>query len=289
MPRFENRELIISATLSQNFNKLEGDVGKNGASIANLTNLNTSLTQKLSKIEGDVRANDADIDNLNDIINNLQNQVSNINESWVRNIYDSKIQDIINKLEGFKNDINKSVDQKLNAVKIDIGSNTVNLTNLGDTINRIQNQLSNINEQWVKDITDNSVKELVGDINNFKTEINNSVNDKLRNFELKFGDLTTNLKNEFISNINNRLNSEIQRLEGLLSAQTDRLNALLSPEQIKGLYESNPDTNVFTDAEKVKLAGIIPGANITDHDTVKAAGAVMEGDIIFGGDCAIMF
>lgn len=39
-----------------------------------------------------------------------------------------------------------------------------------------------------------------------------------------------------------------------------------SPEQVKQLYESNPDTNAFTDPEKSKLAGVATGAtaNATD-------------------------
>jgi len=44
-------------------------------------------------------------------------------------------------------------------------------------------------------------------------------------------------------------------------------------EEIKTAYESNSDTNVFTDTEKTKLSGIAPGADVTDSTTVSAAGA----------------
>jgi hypothetical protein len=44
---------------------------------------------------------------------------------------------------------------------------------------------------------------------------------------------------------------------------------------IKTKYESNADTNAFTDAEQTKLAGIEAGADVTDATNVSAAGAVM--------------
>ena len=47
---------------------------------------------------------------------------------------------------------------------------------------------------------------------------------------------------------------------------------------IKSSYESNPDTNAFTDAEQAKLAGIENGADVTDSVNVDASGAVMEYD-----------
>lgn len=44
---------------------------------------------------------------------------------------------------------------------------------------------------------------------------------------------------------------------------------------LKTAYESNADTNAFTDAEKAKLTGIETGADVTDVTNVTAAGAVM--------------
>lgn len=49
--------------------------------------------------------------------------------------------------------------------------------------------------------------------------------------------------------------------------------------EIKTLYESNPNTNAFTDAEKSKLAGIEAGADVTDTANVTAAGALMDSEL----------
>ena len=48
---------------------------------------------------------------------------------------------------------------------------------------------------------------------------------------------------------------------------------------IKTKYESNPDTNGFTDAEKTKLAGVEAGADVTDAANVQAAGALMDSEL----------
>lgn len=42
----------------------------------------------------------------------------------------------------------------------------------------------------------------------------------------------------------------------------------ITPEDIKSWYESNPDTNAFTDKEKAKLAGISDGAEVNRVDDV---------------------
>lgn len=46
----------------------------------------------------------------------------------------------------------------------------------------------------------------------------------------------------------------------------------ITPEDIKKWYESNPDTNAFTDANKAKLAGIADGAEVNRVDDVLVAG-----------------
>ena len=46
-----------------------------------------------------------------------------------------------------------------------------------------------------------------------------------------------------------------------------------SAAEIKTAYESNADTNAFTDAEQTKLAGIEASADVTDTANVTAAGA----------------
>ncbi len=53
---------------------------------------------------------------------------------------------------------------------------------------------------------------------------------------------------------------------------------LADSQAIKTSYESNPDTNAFTDIEKAKLAGIEDNADVTDSINVDNAGAVMESD-----------
>lgn len=46
----------------------------------------------------------------------------------------------------------------------------------------------------------------------------------------------------------------------------------ITPEDIKRWYEANPDTNVFTDAQKAKLAGISDGAEVNRVDDVLVNG-----------------
>jgi hypothetical protein len=385
----ENFKTEINRTINQKLNKVEVDSGNTAVNLTNIEDaidriqsqlvnineswvrdisdkktqelvgnldnfkneINRSINQKLNKFEIDLGSNSINLENLGDTITRIQNQITNINESWVKDISDAKIQEILAKLENFKTEINRNINQKFNKYEIDLGNNTINienlagtialiqnqlanideswvrniskdlvgdlndfkieinrsinqkftqfevnlgnntinLTNLGDTVALIQNQMANIDESWVRSIYDTRIQELVGNINNFKTEINNNINNRLNKFETNFGDISLNLKNEFISNINQRLESEIVRLEDVFQTQIDSFRTFLTPEQIKVLYESNPDTNIFTDKEKVKLAGIMPNADVTNYETVKTAGAVMEGDILFGGDCATMF
>lgn len=52
--------------------------------------------------------------------------------------------------------------------------------------------------------------------------------------------------------------------------------------EIKTAYESNANTNAFTDADHSKLDGIEAGADVTDATNVGAAGAVMDSDISAG-------
>ena len=52
----------------------------------------------------------------------------------------------------------------------------------------------------------------------------------------------------------------------------------ITPEDIKRWYESNPDTNAFTDAEKAKLAGISDGAEVNRVDDVLVDGRSVLAD-----------
>ena len=49
--------------------------------------------------------------------------------------------------------------------------------------------------------------------------------------------------------------------------------------EIKTAYESNADTNAFTDAEQTKLSGIEASADVTDTANVTAAGALMDSEV----------
>ena len=56
------------------------------------------------------------------------------------------------------------------------------------------------------------------------------------------------------------------------------VNKNLDAASIKTLYESNAQTNAFTDTDESKLDAIEASADVTDATNVAAAGAVMEGD-----------
>ena len=272
-------ESWVKSISDKKINKLVGDLD------SFKTEINTTINQKISKFETDLGNNSVSLVNLGDTITRIQNQLGNINEAWIKNIFDTKIQETIGGLESFKTEINTALNQRINKVEIDLGNNTLNLNNLGDTITRIHNQLGNINEAWVGNITDRKIQAVVGNLTSFKTEINKTVTNKLSQFEVDLGDLSLNLRNEFVTNINEK----IEKVQVNFQPQIDKLRAMFTPDQIKVLYESNPDTNVFTDVEKTKLAGIMPNADVTSPESVREAGAVMEGDVLFGGDCATMF
>jgi hypothetical protein len=64
------------------------------------------------------------------------------------------------------------------------------------------------------------------------------------------------------------------KLDGIEAGAT----ADQTSSEIKTAYESNADTNAYTDAEQTKLSGIEASADVTDATNVAAAGAVMESD-----------
>tara|TARA_R110000744_G_scaffold87119_1_gene170209 strand:+ start:838 stop:2043 length:1206 start_codon:yes stop_codon:yes gene_type:complete len=57
------------------------------------------------------------------------------------------------------------------------------------------------------------------------------------------------------------------------------VNKDLDAASIKASYESNADTNAFTDAEHSKLSGIETAADVTDTTNVTAAGALMDSEV----------
>lgn len=69
--------------------------------------------------------------------------------------------------------------------------------------------------------------------------------------------------------------SDGTKLDGIESGATADQTAA----QIKTAYESNSDTNAFTDADHSKLDGIEASADVTDTANVTAAGALMDSEV----------
>jgi hypothetical protein len=65
------------------------------------------------------------------------------------------------------------------------------------------------------------------------------------------------------------------KLDGIESGATADQTA----SEIKTAYESNADTNAFTDADHSKLDGIEASADVTDTTNVTAAGALMDSEL----------
>jgi len=65
------------------------------------------------------------------------------------------------------------------------------------------------------------------------------------------------------------------KLDGIESGATADQTAA----EIKTAYESNADTNAFTDADHTKLDGIEASADVTDTTNVTAAGALMDSEV----------
>ena len=73
------------------------------------------------------------------------------------------------------------------------------------------------------------------------------------------------------------------KLDGIETGAT----ADQSASEIKTAYESNSDTNAFTDADHTKLDGIEASADVTDATNVNAAGAVMNSDLDAKGELLV--
>jgi hypothetical protein len=65
------------------------------------------------------------------------------------------------------------------------------------------------------------------------------------------------------------------KLDGIESGATADQTAA----EIKTAYESNANTNAFTDADETKLDGIEASADVTDTTNVTAAGALMDSEV----------
>jgi len=71
------------------------------------------------------------------------------------------------------------------------------------------------------------------------------------------------------------VSSDGSKLDGIESGATADQTA----GEIKTAYESNTDTNAFTDSDQSKLLGIEAGADVTDTANVTAAGALMDSEV----------
>ena len=85
------------------------------------------------------------------------------------------------------------------------------------------------------------------------------------------------IKAKYESNADTNEFSDLEKSK--LAGIEDNATADQTASEIKSLYESNADTNEFSDLEKSKLAGIEDNADITDSANVDAAGAMMDSDI----------
>jgi hypothetical protein len=114
---------------------------------------------------------------------------------------------------------------------------------------------------------------IVGDGTNFVLESDNTARTSLG---LGTGDSPTFTNISVSGTVDGRdVAADGTKLDGIESGATADQTA----GEIKTAYESNADTNAFTDAEQTKLSGIETGADVTDVDNVTAAGALMDSEV----------
>ena len=114
---------------------------------------------------------------------------------------------------------------------------------------------------------------IVGDGANFVLESGNTARTSLG---LGTGDSPTFTNISVSGTVDGRdVAADGTKLDGIESGATADQTA----GEIKTAYESNADTNAFTDAEQTKLSGIETGADVTDTLNVTAAGALMDSEV----------
>lgn len=114
---------------------------------------------------------------------------------------------------------------------------------------------------------------IVGDGTNFVLESGNTARTSLG---LGTGDSPTFTNISVSGTVDGRdVAADGTKLDGIESGATADQTA----GEIKTAYESNADTNAFTDAEQTKLSGIETGADVTDTLNVTAAGALMDSEV----------
>jgi len=114
---------------------------------------------------------------------------------------------------------------------------------------------------------------IVGDGTNFVLESGNTARTSLG---LGTGDSPTFTNISVSGTVDGRdVAADGTKLDGIESGATADQTA----GEIKTAYESNADTNAFTDAEQTKLSGIEALADVTDTANVTAAGALMDSEV----------
>jgi len=96
------------------------------------------------------------------------------------------------------------------------------------------------------------------DINAIVDALENSKVDKVAGKGLSTNDYTDADKSK-VDSIDAK---DADTLQAAKDYADDRISEEITAEKVKQLYEANPDTNAFTDAEKAKLAGIEEGAQV---------------------------
>jgi hypothetical protein len=115
----------------------------------------------------------------------------------------------------------------------------------------------------------NELAAALGDDPNFSTTITTSIATKL---PLSGGTMTGDITFNSTQLFDGRdVSADGSKLDGIESGATADQTAA----EIKTAYESNSNTNAFTDAEQTKLSGIESLADVTDATNVAAAGALM--------------
>ncbi len=114
---------------------------------------------------------------------------------------------------------------------------------------------------------------IVGDGTNFVLESGNTARTSLG---LGTGDSPTFTNISVSGTVDGRdVAADGTKLDGIESGATADQTA----GEIKTAYESNSNTNAFTDAEQTKLSGIEALADVTDTLNVTAAGALMDSEV----------
>jgi len=126
----------------------------------------------------------------------------------------------------------------------------------------------------------NELAAALGDDPNFATTVSTNIGTKVsKSGDTMTGNLTLNGGNIVMTGSETVDGRDVSvdgaKLDGIEAGATADQTA----GEIKTAYESNADTNAFTDAEQTKLSGIEANADVTDTANVTAAGALMDSEV----------